>query len=93
MMKLQKRLLRIFLQRRKKSIKNYTMQEKPTQQCKSQTNVENEKYVVLDPEKSVTKRRRKRVKGHFEKIKQSISKTELGSITPNKHIIQYNIWL
>ena len=37
------------------------------QECQSQTNVDNDRYIVLDPKKSVTKGKRKRIKGHFEK--------------------------
>ena len=69
------------------TVKNHTMQDNPAQQCWSQTNGVTEQYAVLDPEKSVTKGRRKRIKGHFKKRKHSTSKREFGFITPNKHII------
>ena len=69
------------------AVKNDTMQENPAQQCWSQTRGVMEQYAVLDPEKSVTKGRRKRIKGQFEKRKHSTFKREFGSITPNKHII------
>ena len=44
------------------------------QECQSQTNVDNDRYIVLDPEKSVTKGRRKSFKGNFEKRTQSTTK-------------------
>ncbi|CAO2814063.1 unnamed protein product [Amaranthus hypochondriacus] len=53
---------------------------------KIQRNVHKKGVLVLDPEKSVTKGRRKRVKGHFEKRKSSTQK-DFGTATPKKHII------
>lgn len=49
------------------SFKNSTMQENSIQECQSQRNVHINKHIVLDPEKFVTKGRKKRIKGHFEK--------------------------
>ena len=50
------------------------MQENSIQECQSQKNIDNYRHIMLDPEKSVTKGRRKRIKGHFEKKKQSTTK-------------------
>ena len=56
------------------AVKNHKMQENPVPQCRSQTNGVMQQYVVLNPEKSVTKGRRKRIEGYFEKRKHSSSK-------------------
>ena len=45
-------------------------------------------YIVLNPEKSVTNGIKKRIKGNFEKRRQTTTKNkEFGSKTQNKHII------
>lgn len=43
-------------------------------ECQTQRNVDNDRYIVLDPEKSVKRGRRKRIRGHFEKRKQHTTK-------------------
>ena len=62
-------------------------QEKSVQEQPSKLFVSSTKFVVLDPDKSVTEGRKKRIKGHFEKKKMNIKNKEFGSTTPNKHII------
>ena len=60
--------------------------DKSLQEQPSLNSVSSAGVLVLDPEKSVTKGRRKRIKGHFEKRKSSTQK-DFGTATPKKHII------
>ncbi len=60
--------------------------DKSLQEQPSVNSVSGVGVLVLDPEKSVTKGRRKRIKGHFEKRKSSTQK-DFGTATPKKHII------
>ena len=62
------------------------LQEESIQEQTSQTNISKASLTVLDPDKSVTKGRKKRIKGHFEKKKNTTNK-EFGCTTPKKQII------
>ena len=59
------------------------LQEESIQEHTSQSNVSRTGFIVLDPDKSVTKGRKKRIKGHFEKKKNTTNK-EFGCTTPKK---------